>query len=355
MDVEQVTENSSSTKVWRKPSKFERCQTKNMTFDVCPVDVGNLDHLTPLMEACFGEKVPDGYFDWKYLQNPAGKLRAFEAYDGEKLVGFYGVIPDLYLINGTAFPVYQAMDLMTHPDYQRKGLFSLLGQKTYDSINEEDGKIAVIGVPNYHILPGHIYKLNSKNVHSFPYVFAHRSTFVPFGLLAPSVELEPVVRANAEMDSYFLNRQGSQLKVQPAYSSAFIQWRILDNPKHDFKLRAIRKNGKLLGYCAYEMTDGNRLKIMWMDFQEYDSCGSLVRSVIKELFKATKATFIYTWEPSESKMRSAYRKAGFIKNPLKSGPFSHRVPFIVYAVDPTICGLNWFDFSQFDLQPIIQD
>src|SRR5688572_26250181 len=90
------------------------------------------EELAEIFELCFGQKFSSRYFNWKYLDNPAGKAIAFVAEHNNHIAAFYGVIPEYYLVNNKKEIVYQSMDTMTHPEYRKSGLFTKLANLTYE-------------------------------------------------------------------------------------------------------------------------------------------------------------------------------------------------------------------------------
>lgn len=47
------------------------------------VETTNLSRFTEIFHLCFGYRVDEKYFTWKYLENPAGNLIAFETVNNE--------------------------------------------------------------------------------------------------------------------------------------------------------------------------------------------------------------------------------------------------------------------------------
>src|SRR4051812_22084903 len=89
--------------------------------------------LIPVMQDCFGLNFDVSYFKWKFVDNPAGFVVGFiaEASNGE-VAAYYGVIPELYSIEGKETTIYQSCDTMTHSRHRRKGLFQKLALHCYD-------------------------------------------------------------------------------------------------------------------------------------------------------------------------------------------------------------------------------
>ena len=120
---------------------------------------------------CFDIDVSEEYLNWKYQSNPAGEVVAFAAFDGDTMAAFYGVIPETYLFNGKPKRIYQSMDTMTHPNYQRRGLFGKLANLTYNRIAEIENELKIVGIAGSSSYPGFVKKLNWTDIHQFKYAF----------------------------------------------------------------------------------------------------------------------------------------------------------------------------------------
>ena len=95
------------------------------------------------------EKFSFDYLKWQYLENPRGKVVAFNAYtqDGE-IAAHYATIPVVMMINNQESNGLLSLNTATHPDHRGKRLFTILAQRTYDYAKEELGRKFVIGVAN---------------------------------------------------------------------------------------------------------------------------------------------------------------------------------------------------------------
>jgi hypothetical protein len=70
-------------------------------------------------------------------------------------VAFYGVFPVLLKSQNNFILAAQSGDTVTHPNYQRKGLFKLLHEETMKLCKELDVKL-IFGFPNLNSYPGFI-------------------------------------------------------------------------------------------------------------------------------------------------------------------------------------------------------
>lgn len=317
------------------------------------------EKLSETYELCFGAKVDDRYFQWKYTDNPAGEVVAFvaEAPEGT-IAAYYGVLPEIYLVNGKPKKIYQSMDTMTHPDFQRRGLFGLLAKKTYEYVAEAEGELKIVGIPGLTSYPGFVKKLEWKDIHQFKYFFTNKILFKAAGLLrrTKKAKFERVAEMNSDLSDFFSQREVSEKPIQPNITADFFDWRVFKNPLKNFQTIQIRdENNKIIGVCVYTIDEENRCFVHFLSFVKRDLFSDYSGAVIEYLFAKTGAQFVYTWEPAEETSHKALKKLGFITNPLDKGLFSYHVPLIIRAEPEMTDGTSWYDVNNFDVQPLMQD
>ena len=320
-------------------------------------DTFNRKSFSDMYELCFGQKVNEDYFKWKYEQNPAGKVIAYSASENGITVSFYGIIPEKYLINGKPHTVYQSMDTMTHPAFQKKGLFKTLAEKTYSDLLQKDPKSIIIGIPGSNSYHSFVHKLNWKSIHHFSFTFIHKYLFKSFNGLIP-----PQVYKHAEIKNFFdptiedfLEKIiNPDVKIQTLVDSSFLDWRIKRHPFINYKSLGFYNNSDLTGIIVYHITEKNTCFIDWIGSADKDK-KQIIRTFCRHIFGTCSSNFIYTWKPVHEKQFANFKSLGFISNPLNKGPFSYKVPFIVYAKTNEINGVNLYDINNYYLDPIIQD
>lgn len=109
------------------------------------------------------------YFDWQFLENPAGKAIGYCAVPTESrsfCAGIYAVIPITVLVQGQRQEFSTSLYTMTHPGYYRRGIFGRLAKETYKKCSEM-GILGTIGVPNNSSLPGFVGVLGFKAIGQF--------------------------------------------------------------------------------------------------------------------------------------------------------------------------------------------
>lgn len=280
--------------------------------------------LLPLMTDCFGMEVNVQYFQWKFVDNPAGFVEGYiaVAQDGE-IAAYYGVIPELYSIAGKQTVIYQSCDTMTHSKHRRKGLFQKLALHCYEALRAAD-KLFVIGFGGGQSTPGFL-KFGWKQVFDMRYYFyprqlawrntAYRQEHVR-GISDP-VELEELI-----------SRSNAGSKVHSHKNAAIFRWRTA-NPKHDYKLIAHSSPDTTDGYACY-YTEGDKV-ILFDFFFESNVAGKALTASLKKVMKQEGCKGILSFTQENSALSAMLRKLGFISNPFSKGPLSTRVPFIFYA------------------------
>ncbi|MEO6830706.1 MAG: GNAT family N-acetyltransferase, partial [Chitinophagaceae bacterium] len=137
-----------------------------MSYTIRKVEPNELALLLPLMKDCFGMEVDVSYFQWKFLDNPAGSFVGFAAFHEESgdCAGYYGVIPEQYVVDGKPSIIFQSGDTMTHSKHRRQGLFFKLATACYQYL-EAQSNLFVIGFGGGQSTPG-LEKLGWR--HLFP-------------------------------------------------------------------------------------------------------------------------------------------------------------------------------------------
>jgi GNAT superfamily N-acetyltransferase len=129
-----------------------------------------------LLQASMGW-VPDEqyarFFQWKHRQSPFGASPAWAAVDGGRIVGFRTYVRWQFLRDGEVVPAVRAVDTVTHPDYQGKGIFSLLTRQSLAELDEM-GVGFVFNTPNERSRPGYL-KMGWQLIERLPVAARPRS------------------------------------------------------------------------------------------------------------------------------------------------------------------------------------
>ncbi len=92
---------------------------------------------------------------WKFSRSTQHDL-CLVGFDGERAVSFYGVIPQTYKIDGKERQIGLVVDVMSHPEVRRQGLFELTGRAAMHNLAARPIE-GVEGFPiRDDVMPGHL-------------------------------------------------------------------------------------------------------------------------------------------------------------------------------------------------------
>lgn len=282
--------------------------------------------LLPLMEHCFNMKVEEEYFKWKFLNNPSGEFVGFGAFKAGELLGFNGIIPERYIVNGREQIIFQLGDVMTHASIRRMGMFEKLANACYNQIRENH-PLVVIGfggeISTYGLL-----KMGWKKVKIFNYFFKHRIHCRWTALLnqpdknyivKPAGDLQEIVELH---DSYTYRNE----PIHQVFSKEYLSWKI-SNPRRKYHTLVCYHNGQAVGYIIYYLEDG---KVFIFDFVVSNQ--KVSKALLKKAYKfcfENQCSGVISVAAAGSLMAKRLKKAGFLHNPFSKGPLHVRVPFMV--------------------------
>jgi hypothetical protein len=280
--------------------------------------------LIPLMKNCFGASVNIEYFVWKYVNNPSGFVEGFIALsETNEIAAFYGVIPEVYIIEGKKTTIFQSCDTMTHSNHRRKGLFQKLALHCYEHLKNEN-KLFIIGFGGGQSTPGFLkfgwIRLFYVKFYFYPKIFS----------LFKSYSSDRIKKIEDVSLIEGLILKSNNLSVIHSHKTLEnFKWRI-SNPNYNYKILAHQTSEFIYNsfLCYYIMDD----KIVLFDFYfENLKTGKLLVGQLKNQLSNSKYKGIIMFCQENSVFSRSVSKLGFISNPFSKGPLSIKVPFIFYA------------------------
>ncbi len=282
--------------------------------------------LAELYLACFGLRVGSDFFHWKYDDNPAGQAASVCAVSGEKLCAYYALLPEHFVGKGKELKVYQSMDTMTHPDFQRLGLFSSTANACFDSVVSREGSLRMYGIPGFRALPG-FKKLGWKHAHDFDLLFQH-------SLLVPTRAGHAcrVLSENDPLWAGYFEEHEPPPGLSQKLSKKIVDWSVYRHPLTKFEVLGMIRNERLEGFVVTRAAGASRRLVALIDSRSSLDRPRVAANLLGGLAARHRGSWLYAWEPTEPGLAGAFRSSRFIKNPFHRGPFSHRVPLILRAM-----------------------
>ncbi|MDD4170411.1 MAG: GNAT family N-acetyltransferase, partial [Desulfotomaculaceae bacterium] len=126
---------------------------------VSPYRPGDEHEIIKLFKLVYGRDMSMSYWRWRFTDNPAGSHMIDLCWNGSILAGHYAVSPVVMSIGGKEYLTALSMTTMTHPDYRKRGIFTILARSLYRRLQDQ-GVALVWGFPNNNSYHGFMSKLD---------------------------------------------------------------------------------------------------------------------------------------------------------------------------------------------------
>ncbi|MBM3527015.1 MAG: GNAT family N-acetyltransferase [Alphaproteobacteria bacterium] len=136
-----------------------------MRFEPVQTDDDRLNAYVALFRICF----PDAqqynlpFLRWMYRENPEGHAFGFDAVANGRIAAHFVGLPARTMTAGAERRALLILNVATHPDHRRKGLFAELANRTRTAAAQA-GFDLLFGVANAQTIPGYRLKLGYQDV-----------------------------------------------------------------------------------------------------------------------------------------------------------------------------------------------
>jgi GNAT superfamily N-acetyltransferase len=166
------------------------------------------------------------YWVWKHINNPFGESMVLVSDNNGQLIGVRAMMRWSWQRGKDAFNTLRAVDTVTHPDFQGRGIFTVLTQKIVDRAHDQ-GINFIFNTPNKKSLPGYL-KLGWISEGKLEVGLS----FLPFIFGSVSTTLDALANFSCLDD---LCKRWNALHETANYlftpkSPDYLKWRYIDNP-----------------------------------------------------------------------------------------------------------------------------
>ncbi len=249
-----------------------------------PYVPGDEEKICALFEQTFGRPLDIRRWFWLYRDNRLGLMPitvAEEAASG-RLVAQYAVKPVGMRIGGRDCVGTFSLDTMVHPEFQNRGLFVNLADRTYRDL--ADMRIPITyGFPNKNSSHGFFTRLDwcpigrtvplygkvlsmkgmlkrwiTRNRHraAVPAAKAYKGSYTtPAG-----VAIQPIAHFDTRFDTLW-GTVSDRFPVAVRRDSEYLNWRYVENPSEEYQRLAIEKDNRLSGYMVLKAQEKFGLRI----------------------------------------------------------------------------------------------
>jgi len=267
--------------------------------------------------ASWGKISPDRnitlkYWKWRYIDNPFGQGIIKLLFNNDQLIGHYAVTPVKFQVRDKLATAAFSLHTMTHPDYQKQGIFIYLAEKVYEECRNR-GFSFVYGFPNNNSYYG----------------FTQRLGWTGFGKIISmekrlNIDNKKSLKANNihEVNKFDNSVDNIWNKVKKDYRiivprvHEYLNWRFAEHPLIQYPKFVIKTaNSELSGYMILKIykdeniTKGHIIDILAINDEQTikhllnHACNFFVERGIDNLS---------CWLPEKSYCSMIFKKEGFI-------------------------------------------
>jgi GNAT superfamily N-acetyltransferase len=283
-------------------------------------------------------------YSWKLAENPQGHGEMVLAMSDGMVVGSATLTPRLICCQGRYLDGAEIGDTYTHPDFRRRGVFTMCVEEC-QRIAQERGFRVVYGGPNDQSLRGYVTKLDfalaqsarvqalQKRYSSADEMDSARSHWkselianverAEVALLGLNGRVRGLGRGAA---AGVIDLSGADLPqdifiadpnadFSTVASGAYLKWRYVANPEH-YRFHGIELRGEIRGVLVTKLIQTPQQAVLVvMDFfaNTVDpETASVVASAVDDLAKRERVDFCELYAVQNSPYYRAFRRCGFL-------------------------------------------
>lgn len=261
--------------------------------------------LADLFERCFGKRLPEAFFRWRYVDNPVGRVFADVVLDeaGERVLANYSVCP-VWMLSPQGERVLSALSMTTMVDeaLRGQGLFARQCASLTAQLAEADFSL-LWGFPNEASFGGFVRKLGWHHLRAF----AQLSAAVPRAATAPDEVLRD--------DDFGLDYDDLATRIAPGLlrvhrTSEYLRWRYRDNPLNAYGNVVIADGGHATASCVFK-TFNDALDVVDIMVPDAETLAPLLTAIAAAAIERGLGR-INCWMPEHHPLFAALLDARFV-------------------------------------------
>jgi L-amino acid N-acyltransferase YncA len=231
-------------------------------YDIRPYRPGDEEGILATFNVVFAEGKPDfvprtlDEWAWAFARNPAGQRIWVAEKEGE-IVAQCAAIPYRVQLEGEPATITQGVDSMVHPDHRRglrrPGLFVATARPFFERFGGPGQDALHYGWP---VEPA--WRIG-RTFLGYEIV---RTQTIHFRTPPPGpTELPDGVEVIERFDDGVADlyaRCSREWGLSVVRDATYLNWRFVDNPRHEYTILGVREDGDLVGYAVYSGADSPR-------------------------------------------------------------------------------------------------
>lgn len=255
------------------------------------------------------------YFQWQYLDNPAGPARLWVVEAAGRPVALYAAVPRwCYQAGSGETLAWRVQDIMTHPDHRGQGWMHRLTAHGTAAV-AADGQMSYAFPREARATLRCFLKHGWTQAARAP--FRHTTTLA--GQPASAHPVHPLPRFGPAADALW-HRCRPALTQGFVRDAAYLNWRFLDRPGTAYAAFGVHRAGRLQGWMVlktFEAEAGRRSAHVCDVLVEPDA-PAVLRALLAQAFSFARthgATLLSGWFPTAHPYAALFDEAGLHADP----------------------------------------
>lgn len=284
------------------------------------------------------------YWNWKHEQNPFGRSLMWIAKAGDQVVGIRALMRWELMLQQQRIPVAKPVDSVTHPDFQRRGIFSRLTLQACQRAAEQ-GVGFLFNTPNNNSKPGYL-KLGWRELGGLPVLVKIRRPLRAAGgalrwktrggeVPAPEsfFKQSPLPAATVVQDQrlgpLLAERAGTTEQLETHRTPEFLRWRYGSHPHIPYYAETLERPGRpgqwdAMLFYRTNFRQGIRELMITDLIVRQGAGGQVVPQLLRQLQRNTQTDYWALHVDRRAGVYAALRACGFFPLPGKRIPLVAR-------------------------------
>ena len=243
----------------------------NDKFIIRPFNEKDENKVLSLWKVAFDKDMPIPIWKWKYIDNPFNQNILLCINKDNLVCVMYGGIPYFANFGGKLIEITQLMDIMSHPDYRKTGLFIHSANAFFDYFGCPERSSILYGFPGkYHFAIGEKYLKYEKIKPSVCYLKLHTSDLLT-NQKAQKTKFGFKIKKVNKIDSSFdklWNNYHTFYPLSVIRDAKFLNWRFMKHPFNKYEIWVYKNfiSGNLKAYVILSRKDNKKVSIVDMLF-----------------------------------------------------------------------------------------
>lgn len=325
--------------------KYDR---RSILVDIREYRNGDEKGILSLFNEIYSASREGSYWKWQFMDNPWGESVIVVAEENSTIIGQCALVPTMIITKDGEVLAGHSIDTMVSKEFRGKGIYEEMAKKSYELAIQKGIKLR-IGFPTNQALRGLLGDIGANLVGDIPlFIKPYKldnflSSIIKPSILAKIISVpsilflkfiykerktktnkpyifKEVYEFNEDFDILW-DRIKTNSPIMTKRDSKFLNWRIKNHPKNNYKTFGAYLDEELVGYMIVKIEERS------LRGKSDVKLGSIVDMVgieegilaglyfeAKKYFKSEGTDFVVSWASASMRYRQLLVKLGFFKS-----------------------------------------